>query len=71
MIKYKIREVLASKGITQVELKEATGIKVSNFEDGRPVYTDTIDKVCEFLKVEPYMLFEIVDDETGKEASEV
>ena len=63
MIKYHVREILKARGITFKQLYEDTGIKIARFQNGSHVYTDVIDKLCDYLMVEPCEIMEIVKDE--------
>ncbi len=67
MIKYHVREILKARGITSKQFYEDTGIRITRFKDGNHVYTDVIDKICDYLKVEPCEIMEIIKEDKSYE----
>lgn len=67
MIVYnKLSDYLQSKNMKWIDLQNAIGISPSvmaKFQKNRTVTTETIDKVCAFLKVQPGDIMEWVENE--------
>ena len=66
MIKYKVKVMLAMRGMTQKELAERTGIRpptVSAICTGavKHLPVDALDKICEVLECQPADLMEYVE----------
>lgn len=63
IVYYKLRELLKERGMTWRDLCNA-GISINTpqkFSQNRGVSTETIDKVCTYLKVQPSEIMEWVD----------
>lgn len=68
MIKFKVKVMLALRGMTQKELAEKTGIRpptVSAICVGtvKHLPIDALDKICEVLDCQPADLMEYIPDE--------
>lgn len=68
MIKFKVKVMLALRGMTQKELAEKTGIRpptVSAICVGtvKHLPIDALDKICEVLDCQPSDLMEYIPDE--------
>ena len=69
MIKFKVKVMLALRGMTQKELAEKTGIRpptISAICVGtvKHIPVDVLDKICTILDCQPAELMEYVPDET-------
>lgn len=69
MIKFKVKVMLALRGMTQKELAEKTGIRpptISAICVGtvKHIPVDVLDKICTVLDCQPAELIEYVPDET-------
>ena len=69
MIKFKVKVMLALRGMTQKELAEKTGIRpptISAICVGtvKHIPVDVLDKICTVLDCQPAELMEYVPDET-------
>lgn len=72
MIRFRLSEVLESKGWTPYRLAQATGLTVptayrladSELRFGR-FTTDTLDRLCEALEVQPGDLLEWIPEEAS------
>lgn len=69
MIKFKVKVMLAMRGMTQKELAERTGIRpptVSAICVGtvKHLPVDALDKMCDVLDCQPADLIEYVKDDT-------
>ena len=69
MIKFKVKVMLALRGVTQKELAEKTGIRpptVSAICTGavKHLPVDALDKICNVLECQPAELMEYVSDDT-------
>ena len=65
IVYYKLANILKERNMTWKELCNA-GISVNipaRFSHNKPIKTDTIDKVCEYLDVQPGDIMEYVKDE--------
>lgn len=67
MIVYnKLGDYLKKNGLLWKDLQTAIGIApgiMAKFQKNRPCNTDTINKICEYLKVQPGEIMEWVADE--------
>ena len=68
MIKFKVKVMLALRGMTQKELAEKTGIRpptVSAICTGavKHLPVDALDKICNVLECQPAELMEYVSDD--------
>ena len=69
----KLFNILKERGMDWKDLCES-GISVNmptKFSQNKNVNTDTIDKVCTFLKVQPYDIMEWVEDESVLREKEI
>lgn len=69
MIKFKVKVMLALRGMTQKELAEKTGIRpptISAICVGtvKHIPVDVLDKICTVLDCQPAELMEYVPDKT-------
>ena len=69
MIKFKVKVMLALRGMTQKELAEKTGIRpptISAICVGtvKHIPVDVLDKICTVLDCQPAELMEYVPEET-------
>lgn len=65
IVYYKLANILKERNMQWKDLCES-GISVnmpSKFSQNKSVTTDTIDKVCTFLKIQPSDMMEWVEDE--------
>lgn len=72
MIKFKVKVMLAMRGMTQKELAEKTGIRpptISAICTGAVKHfpIDAMDKICQVLDCQPADLMEYVPDGTVQE----
>lgn len=70
IVYYKLQNILKERNMTWKDLCEA-GISQNTpqqFSKNRNVSSDTIDKVCKFLDVQPGDIMEYVDENKAKEA---
>lgn len=72
MIKFKVKVMLAMRGMTQKELAEKTGIRpptVSAICTGAVKHfpIDALDKICQVLDCQPADLMEYISDDTVQE----
>lgn len=66
---YKLWDYCNRKDINITELKEGTGISnatISKLSNNQIVTTETLDKVCTFLKVQPFQIMEWEENKTAK-----
>lgn len=69
IVYYKLENILKERGMIWKDLCNA-GISVNmpvKFSQNRPITTETIDKVCTYLKVQPGDIMEWVEDEKEAE----
>ena len=70
----KLGDYLKANNMKWIELQNAIGISPSvmaKFQKNRPVNTDTIDKVCTYLKVQPSEIMEWVESEDALKEKEI
>ena len=70
----KLGDYLKANNMKWIELQNAIGISPSvmaKFQKNRPVNTDTIDKVCTYLKVQPSEIMEWVESEEALKEKEI
>lgn len=70
IVYYKLQNILKERNMTWKDLCEA-GISQNTpqqFSKNRNVSSDTIDKVCKYLEVQPGDIMEYVDENKAKEA---
>lgn len=70
----KLGDYLKANNMKWIELQNAIGISPSvmaKFQKNRPVNTDTIDKVCTYLKVQPSEIMEWVESEDVLKEKEI
>ena len=61
----KLGDYLKSKNMKYIDLQRELGLSPSmtaKFTKNRTVSTDTINKVCEYLKVQPSEIMELIPD---------
>lgn len=66
---YKLWDYYNRKDINKTELKEGAGISnatISKLSNNQIVTTETLDKVCTFLKVQPFQIMEWEENKTAK-----
>ena len=66
---YKLWDYCNRKYINKTELKEGAGISnatISKLSNNQIVTTETLDKVCTFLKVQPFQIMEWEENKTAK-----
>ena len=66
---YKLWDYCNRKDINKTELKEGAGISnatISKLSNNQIVTTETLDKVCTFLKVQPFQIMECEENKTAK-----
>ena len=66
---YKLWDSCNRKDINKTELKEGAGISnatISKLSNNQIVTTETLDKVCTFLKVQPFQIMEWEENKTAK-----
>lgn len=75
MIVYnKMRPLLKEKGLMFIDLERRLGLSstiVAKFQKNRTVTTETINKVCAFLKCQPGDIMEYVEDENKAKEAEL
>ncbi len=75
MIVYnKLGSYLKANNMKWIDLQNAIGISPSvmaKFQKNRPMNTETIDKVCTYLKVQPSDIMEWVEDEDALKKREI
>lgn len=73
IVYYKLGALLKERNMTWKELCNCgIGINTTtNLSKNRNVNTDTIDKVCKYLKVQPYDIMEWVEDESLLKEKEI
>lgn len=62
---YRLFDYLNQHDINKTELAQATGISsatITKLVNNKYVSTKTIDKICNYLKVQPHQIMEWVDD---------
>ncbi len=62
---YRLFDYLNRHDINKTELAQATGISsatITKLVNNKYVSTKTIDKICNYLKVQPHQIMEWVDD---------
>lgn len=70
IVYYKLKKILEERGMNWKDLCES-GISINTpqkFSMNRNVSSDTIDKVCAYLKVQPGDIMEWVDEKSIQEA---
>ena len=73
IVYYKLANILKERNMDWKDLCES-GISINmptKFSQNKNVNTDTIDKVCTFLKVQPYEIMEWVEDESVLREKEI
>lgn len=73
IVYYKLENILKERGMIWKDLCNA-GISVNmpvKFSQNRPITTETIDKVCTYLKVQPGDIMEWVEDESEAERKQM
>lgn len=73
IVYYKLENILKERGMIWKDLCNA-GISVNmpvKFSQNRPITTETIDKVCTYLKVQPGDIMEWVEDESEAERKQI
>lgn len=66
----KLEKILDERKISKRKLHEDTGITtnaIAKFAKNESVSTDTIDKICTYLHVQPGDIMEYIDDEIMKQ----
>ena len=75
MIVYnKLGDYLKKNNMKWIDLQNAIGISPSvmaKFQKNRSVTTETIDKVCKYLKIQPGDIMEWVEDENSLKKKEL
>lgn len=74
LIYNKLGEYLKANGMKWIDLQNGIGVSPSvmaKLQKNRNVNTETIDKVCTFLKVQPYEIMEWVEDESVLREKEI
>ena len=69
IVYYKLANILKERKMTWKDLAQC-GISVNlpvKFSQNKPVNTETIDKVCAFLKVQPGDIMEWIEEDRQKE----
>lgn len=70
----KLGDYLKANNMKYVNLQKDLGLSptiVAKFQKNRSVTTETIDKVCAFLKVQPGDIMEWVEDENALKKKEI
>lgn len=70
IVYYKLKKILEEKGMNWQDLENA-GISKNmpyKFSQNKGVNTDTIDKVCRYLHVQPGDIMESIDEKAQEEA---
>ena len=73
IVYYKLANILKERGMDWKDLCNS-GISANmptKFSQNKNVNTDTIDKVCTYLKVQPYDIMEWVEDESALREKEI
>lgn len=73
IVYYKLANILKERGMAWKDLRES-GIGINTptkLAQNRNVNTETIDKVCKYLKVQPFDIMEWVEDESILEEKEI
>ena len=73
IVYYKLANILKERNMTWKDLRQC-GISVNtptSLSQNKYVSTETIDKVCTFLKVQPYDIMEWVEDESVLREKEI
>ena len=73
IVYYKLENILKERGMIWKDLCNA-GISVNmpvKFSQNRLITTETIDKVCTYLKVQPGDIMEWVEDESEAERKQI
>ena len=73
IVYYKLANILKERNMTWKDLR-ACGLAVNtptNLSKNRNVNTETIDKVCKFLKVQPCDIMEWIEDESVLREKEI
>lgn len=73
IVYYKLANILKERNMQWKDLCES-GISVnmpSKFSQNKTVTTDTIDKVCTFLRVQPFDIMEWVESEDALKEKEI
>ena len=68
MIKSKMKDVLAKRGMSQLQLVKLTGIRQPTIsalcvDRAKHIPIEGLDKICRALDCQPGDLFEYIDDE--------
>lgn len=69
IVYYKFLNLLKERGIKKTDLQRELGIApgtMANFGKNAPVALSVIDKICEYLKVQPGDIMEWVDEDEEK-----
>lgn len=72
IVYYKLDTLLDERKITKTQLCKDTGIStnvVSKISKNEVFKTDTINRICEYLKVQPSEIMEWIPDEEYKKAN--
>lgn len=72
IVYYKLDALLKERKITKTQLTKDTGIStniVSKISKNEGFKTETIDRLCEYLKVQPSEIMEWIPDEEYKKAN--
>ena len=73
MIVYeKLGDYLQSQNMKYADLQREIGISpivTAKFQKNRPINTETLNKVCEYLKVQPGNIMEWIPDEEYEKAN--
>ena len=73
MIVYnKLGDYLKSQNMKYIDLQKALGLSPSmtaKFTKNRTISTDTLNKVCEYLKIQPSDIMEWIPDEEYEKAN--
>lgn len=62
----KLGDYLKANNMKYIDLQREVGLSptvVAKFQKNRPMNTETIDKVCEYLKVQPFEIMEWISME--------
>lgn len=63
---YKLWDYCNRKDIKKTELKDGAGLAnttISKLSNNQIVTTDTVDRICRYLKVQPFQIMEWEDEE--------
>ena len=65
IVYYKLDKLLSSRGITKTQITKDTGIStniVSKISKNEGFKTETLNRICEYLKVQPSEIMEWIPD---------